>query len=64
MSGKLSPIETVCMKCKICFLGKIRENTLKSNMMLTFSHGALWKRYCDQTKVIHVINIVHAKGHV
>ena len=60
----LSLMETVCMKCKICFLGKIRENTLNSNMTLTFFRGTFWKHYCDQTIVIRVINVVHAKGHV
>ena len=33
-----------------------------SNMMLMFSHSVLWKHYHDQTTVIHIINVVHAKG--
>ena len=33
-----------------------------SNMTLTFSHSALWKRYRDQTTIIHVVNAVRAKG--
>ena len=29
-----------------------------------FYHSALWKRYWDQTTIIHAVNIVRAKGRV
>ena len=31
-------------------------------MTLTYSHSALWKHYRDQTTIIHVVNVVRAKG--
>ena len=42
ISCKLSPKETLCMKCQTCFLGKMRKNISKCWLMKLIFYKVLW----------------------
>ena len=69
--SKMTEESRPVVKLTSSFLGHRQLNLTRphqlwfyTHMMLMFSHSALWKHFRVQTTIIHVINVVRAKGRV
>ena len=68
ISWKLSPLETICMKCQILFPGKNKKNILKCHLMkilprvLSVNLCSLWKNSAEKRLIFlsHLLLTQHS----